>query len=88
MSRKKRRRLKTPAQALLVDKNGKVHSTHMLYSPDPDAEIIQMNKTATVYTDGRLSWILADDIAGANATEPPSSSQACESNLLKAENVT
>lgn len=74
MNRRKRGAV-TPVEAWLVDKDDKVVSTHLLYGPDPEAEIIQMNKTTVVYTEGRLTWKLAGERSTANAaaanSDPP-----------------
>lgn len=57
----RRTRMKGPVTAYLIDKQGRVHSTHLLYEPDPEDGVQRMNRTAAAATDGRLRWTLSQD---------------------------
>ena len=46
------------ATAYLMDDSRKVYETRPIYAKNPKKDVIAMNGTCQVYTDGKLFWTL------------------------------
>ncbi len=57
---------KGPVTAYLIDKQGRLQATHLLYEPDPEDAVKRMNRTAEAATDGRVRWTLNEEEVRSN----------------------